>query len=406
MQTSLIRLIIIACGVFLTLQSAHSQDYTLHNNSIQHDSNNSQHNQSGYILGSLSARWESGNRGPSTISTSIHDPGGTSYGTYQISNKHGYVSDYLKHEGAQFCEYFEDFKPGTTEFNKRWKRIAMESPQAFHQAEHNFIKRTHYDPFVYHLRKQLQFDVRDFSPIIQDVIWSTAVQHGPNSQVVINALKSDPIYQLSEYEIINKIYTERSKKTDDNLYYFPRIKENWQNHLTNRFDEERMEALAQLRKLNNHYTVRRHPQQSPQNKPVVAKQNAAKQASAQVPVKTPDRSAIRKQIVSEVQDVTDNTVEPTKKVLTEKRVLRQVQHTTYDNSTIKEKRYRILLMTLDTADYPFDDLSQETVYTEWDEGIGFYNYYIGRHLNKEVASRLLVMLKSKGYSVGKIVTHK
>lgn len=167
-----------------------------------------------------------------------------------------------------------------------------------------------------------------------------------------------------------------------------------------------MEALAQLRKLNNHHTVRRNYGNTSQNKPISSRKKDTNQSITQERVIPTNRSTIRDQVVSQVKDVTTKKVATQKRVTPKEKVIRQVQHTVYDKGTVKEKRYRILLMTLDTAEYPFDDLSQETVYTEWDEGIGFYNYYIGRHLNKEVADRLLIMLKSKGYSVGKIVVHR
>ena len=346
MKTSLSKKVIGLCSLCIASMVSFSQEYEA-NYSFEHAELQanvaSPHT---FILGSLSAKWESGNKGPATISTSIHDPGGASYGTYQISTKHGYISDYLKHEGAQFCEYFEDHEPGTSEFNKRWKRIALEKREDFHLAEHKFIKRTHYIPFVQRLKKHLQFNVSEYSPVMQDVIWSTAVQHGPNSQIIINALKYEAIHQLSEYEIIKKIYAERSKRRGNKLIYFPRVKDHWQSHLINRFDAEKNEALAQLRKFK----------------------------------------------LSEL--VSSDALKDRKIVTINKPIF------------TKEQRYRILLLTLDTPDYSFDDLTKNTVYTEWDEAIGFYNYYVGRYLNKTVAEQLLKMLKSKGYSVGKIIKHQ
>ena len=330
------------CGLFMSPLNSFTQHAKSYQSPDHQETHKDLFTNSNYKLGTLSAKWESGNRGPATISTSIHDPGGTSYGTYQISTKHGYITDFLKYEGAQFCEYFEAFKPGTADFDKQWKHIAHANPNAFHQAEHSFIKRTHFLPFIRRLENNVQFNVLEFSPVIQDVIWSTAVQHGPNSQIINNAFRSVPIHNLSEHDIIKTIYAERSKMRGDKLYYFPRIKDNWKNHLTNRFYEERNEALYQLSKFN-----------------------AAK--------------------VGTNPKVKDNK---TKEI------------------PIKDQRFRILLLTLDHPDYPFDDLTDSTVYTEWDEEFGFYNYYVGKYLNKIVADQLLKMLKSKGYQVGQIIKHK
>jgi len=373
MKTSLNQSLILYCGLIIVTQLsvAHSQ------HSYHHHAKQEYYSSTGYTLGSLSAKWESGDRGPATISTSILDPGGMSYGTYQISAKHGHVADYLKHEGSQFCDFFEDIVPGTIEFNKQWKTVASAYSTEFHQAEHTFIKRTHYIPFVARLYKYLQFDVRDYSPVIRDVIWSTAVQHGPNSQVVINALQSDLIYQLTEYEIINKIYTERSRKKNDKLYYFPRIKDHWQNHITNRFDEERMEALSQLKKYNVNTATNKHNSQSVFSNPNIQSKTKQEQSKP---------------------NIADHQ---TKTIIDQQR-----HNSTFRDHTRQDTRYRISIMTLDTPHYPFDDLNPGTVYTEWDERIGFYHYFIGRQLNQDVAEKLLNMLKSKGYSIGKIVPHK
>ncbi|HEY0366030.1 MAG TPA: LysM domain-containing protein, partial [Pyrinomonadaceae bacterium] len=40
-------------------------------------------------LGTLSAKYETGGRGPGTVSTGAGDPGGVSYGSYQMATKMG-----------------------------------------------------------------------------------------------------------------------------------------------------------------------------------------------------------------------------------------------------------------------------------------------------------------------------
>lgn len=40
-------------------------------------------------LGSLSTQYETGGRGPTTVSTGVGDAGGVSYGSYQMTSKNG-----------------------------------------------------------------------------------------------------------------------------------------------------------------------------------------------------------------------------------------------------------------------------------------------------------------------------
>jgi len=54
----------------------------------------------GARLGALSAEFESGGRGPGTVSSGKGDPGGVSYGIYQLSSKAGTVAGFLSGEGA------------------------------------------------------------------------------------------------------------------------------------------------------------------------------------------------------------------------------------------------------------------------------------------------------------------
>ncbi|CAF3399598.1 unnamed protein product, partial [Rotaria sp. Silwood2] len=69
---------------------------------------------------SLSAKYESGGRGPGTInpykSTAKGDSGGASYGTYQISTSRGTMNNFLEFLGnhdSDMAAKFDGEKPGT-----------------------------------------------------------------------------------------------------------------------------------------------------------------------------------------------------------------------------------------------------------------------------------------------------
>jgi len=378
-------------------------------------------NQDAYSIGSLSAKWESGNRGPGTISSSYADPGGLSYGTYQISTNHGYLQDFLANEGAEYCEIFTRAKPGTEAFNQQWKFVASKDSEHFHNRQHRFIKRTHYDPFTKRLKRQLKLDIQSYSIVLQDVIWSTAVQHGPYSNVIKNALKGHQISYLSEGEIISLIYVERSKIIHNKLLYFPRIDNHWQSHILQRFEEELAEALEKLEMFELPSTYEYAYAQIEQD--LFAESNLANDVSHTdldhtsvdneiVNVGyTPVATSTQKRITRTYKPATINIVKRTRSLIEEFSPL--ASHHVYahirsnQRYVIKSEEatqsYRIILLVLDNSGYVFDDLPQGSVYAVHDAQKSLYKYYIGKQLSFAEAQKLKSLLFEKGYQVGKIV---
>ena len=138
-------------------------------------------------LGALSEKYESGGNGPGTVSTGIGDPGGVSYGTYQLASKVGRADEFVK---QYYAKEFEGLKGGTPEFTAKWKALAAKDPIALHANEHAFIKETHFDPQVKKLAADLGFDVSKRSRVLQDAVWSTAVQHGPENGLIVDCAQN------------------------------------------------------------------------------------------------------------------------------------------------------------------------------------------------------------------------
>lgn len=103
---------------------------------------------------------------------------------------------------------------GSANFSATWKKIfAKREPEEFKNAQHGFIKRTHYDVVLSSIKRQFRLNINDRSSVLQDVIWSAAVQHGPWNIIVQVAPESQDVNNLSEVAIIKLIYTERGRVT-------------------------------------------------------------------------------------------------------------------------------------------------------------------------------------------------
>ena len=201
-------------------------------------------------LGKLSEKYESGGRGPGTVSTGKGDPGGVSYGTYQLASKVGRADEFVK---KYYPDEFKGLKGGSDEFTKVWKALADKDPKGLHANEHAYIKETHYDPQAVKLSKELALDVAKRSAALRDVVWSVAVQHGPNTGLVVTAvkplLKDAKITDVTDEALIRAVYAERGRKdADGKLVHFKRVSDDWIPALTRRFDGELKDALEMLKK--------------------------------------------------------------------------------------------------------------------------------------------------------------
>jgi hypothetical protein len=201
-------------------------------------------------LGKLSEKYESGGRGPGTVSTGKGDPGGVSYGTYQLASKIGRADQFVK---RYYPDEFKGLKGGTDEFTKKWKELAAKDPKGLHANEHAFIKETHYDPQVRKLVSDLKLDVTKRSAALRDVVWSVAVHHGPNTDVIVTAvkplLKNGKLDDVTDEAIIRAVYAERGRKDKDGkLVRFKGVSDDWIPGLTRRFENELKDALEMLGK--------------------------------------------------------------------------------------------------------------------------------------------------------------
>lgn len=170
-----------------------------------------------YKLGQLSERYESGGNGPGTVSTGLHDPGGVSYGTYQLATKTGTVAAFMAAEGQKWARDFAGLKPGSPTFTAAWQMVAKREPIAFGDAQHAFIERTHYRPAVKAVLDATGLDLDSRADAIRDATWSCSVQHGRAAKILIDAVNAvdapqqDPrTRQMYDLALLASIYAVRS----------------------------------------------------------------------------------------------------------------------------------------------------------------------------------------------------
>lgn len=161
-------------------------------------------------LGALSAKYESGGRGVATISSGVGDAGGVSYGTYQLASKTGTMAAFLNsQEGSKYKQAFAGKAPGSSSFNETYKQIVATDAQGFNQAQHNFIKRTHFDPVEQYAKSK---GIDTSNRAIREALWSQSVQHGfKGNQQIIDNVVSAGVDLKDPNAVIKAIYTSRNQ---------------------------------------------------------------------------------------------------------------------------------------------------------------------------------------------------
>jgi hypothetical protein len=197
-------------------------------------------------LGSLSKKYESGNSGPGTIARNAGDIGGASYGTYQIATKTGTMATFIKFLKTGYPSMhaaLSKFAAGTVQFDAAWIALTKTKKDEFAAVQHEFIKSSHYDPAVNKIQQSIGLDANQRSLALQNVVWSTAVQHGSGG--ACNIFKNAGINSnMEDEEIIRLVYAERG--ANNGLKYFGRSSSSIRQSVVNRFKNELLDVLETL----------------------------------------------------------------------------------------------------------------------------------------------------------------
>lgn len=198
-------------------------------------------------LGKLSAKYESGGD-PGSVSSGTGDYGGKSYGLWQFASRTGVLDDFLKWLAGKNKDYYDRLmhakqqdgnKPGAN-FDKTWKSIAANDREGFFRLQRDFVKPNYYDAAAASLKDKHGFDINARSFALKEVLFSTAVQHGPRGAV---SIFSSVNLKGNDEDIINGVYNERSNVK----VYFRSSSPDVQNGVKQRFAQERQDALKLLK---------------------------------------------------------------------------------------------------------------------------------------------------------------
>lgn len=191
-------------------------------------------------LGSLSSQYESGSKGSAAVGWD--STGGTSYGKYQIASKTGTMNSFMKYLEKNNPEAYQRLSAAGPadagkegRFAQEWKALAAEGKLG--TSEHDFIKASHFDPAYENIDSKDLRDRISKSKAMQDVLWSTSVQHGAaGASKIFNKVYKDG---MSDDELVKAVYDERGTK-------FGSSSAQVQASVQNRFKSEQQQALGML----------------------------------------------------------------------------------------------------------------------------------------------------------------
>lgn len=196
-------------------------------------------------LGWLSAKYESGTD-TGAISGGQGDLGGKSYGSFQLASNTGSLQgfvNFLASNNPTLYNSLAGLTLGSSDFDSAWKYLASHNKDQFQLAQQAFIKKEFYNPAESSILNKLGIDINSRSSALQDVLFSTAVQHGAGG--ALSVFRNAGINaSMSDKDIINRIYDERGANGGEK--YFSGNSSAVIAGVLNRFANERQDALAEL----------------------------------------------------------------------------------------------------------------------------------------------------------------
>ena len=196
--------------------------------------------------------------GVGTVSSGRRDPGGASFGSFQLSANSGNVEAFVKSiHAVSWSADLRGLKPSDPLFKQRWQAIAAREPEAFRRAQQEYLAQARYYPAVDFVWKKTGLDLDRRSDAVREAIWSTSGQHGDAETFLPQAVadadllsrfaggpvnRSSPAY---DEMLIGTIYDRRIKYVQGLRSRDPRKQRTLQNVIP-QLEREREMALDML----------------------------------------------------------------------------------------------------------------------------------------------------------------
>ena len=184
-----------------------------------------------------------------TVSSGKGDPGGRSYGAYQLASKTGTLARFLAAHGKPWLPRFDGLNPKEDDYADTWRAIAAKEGMTFFNAQHTFIKATHYDKAILKVHKDTNVNLDIRTDAVRNAIWSMAVQHGGAAEVIESAIhycKADATID-NDLALLTAMYAARVAYVDNN----PNLKQLLKG-LHARYAAELDQALADAERAGVH----------------------------------------------------------------------------------------------------------------------------------------------------------
>lgn len=199
--------------------------------------------------GALASRFESGLQGPAAVG--YDRMGGTSYGTYQISSAQGTFDAFLRfldEKSPELADRLRDAGPADTGSTSGrmpdvWRAVAAEMPDEFAALQREYVEMSHYRPALSGILERLGLSEAQLPRALREVVFSTAVQHGPSGAQSIFARVAEGLQGTEGMaffrQLIDGIYDQRGN-------HFSGSTERVREAVLSRFTREKALALASL----------------------------------------------------------------------------------------------------------------------------------------------------------------
>ena len=178
---------------------------------------NKETGKSEYSIGAFTAKMESGGN---VGEINQKDVNGAAYGKYQfhsgdLSNgnvpKNSTLMQYINQ--SEYKDEFTGLRPGTDEFNAKWREIAGREPKEFEASQRDFMVSTQYSYMSNKLAKN-GVDLSGRGDGVQEMIFSTSTQYGKKSEVILDALEGKNVDGMTDNEIIETVTAHKIATVD------------------------------------------------------------------------------------------------------------------------------------------------------------------------------------------------